>query len=59
MQTENDAKDKRCCGPESCGAGTNKGRFCIGSACMAWLWEFDGDPASHGGERGYCGLARK
>jgi hypothetical protein len=43
MFTEQEAKTKRCCGPEGCGVypvamGTSEKymRFCIGSMCMAW-----------------------
>lgn len=37
--TEDEAKTKRCCGPSGCGVrhgDPTEGRFCIGSACMAW-----------------------
>lgn len=73
--TEAQARDKRCCGPEGCGEtrwldGRPLGRFCIGSACMAWEWDrapgeslFDpatGDRAGHRRSQedatGYCGL---
>jgi len=42
--TEEEAKTKRCCGPNGCGrlqddlsgSPDNAPRYCIGSACMAW-----------------------
>lgn len=42
--TEEQAKTKRCCGPENCGDVGNpdatgyRHRWCNGSACMAWRW---------------------
>lgn len=41
MLTESEARTKRCCGPDGCGADVRQNgrvseRFCIGSACMAW-----------------------
>jgi len=73
--TEDEAKTKRCCGPEGCGfVGNDKERYCIGSQCMAWRWiKIDRDykfgPADDEGkmkvlsspitEYGYCGLAGK
>jgi hypothetical protein len=59
--TEDEAKTKRCCGPDGCGApvfhvnsGEFLGRFCIGSACMAWQWRGNLEPTL-----GFCGLAGK
>jgi hypothetical protein len=70
--TEEEAKGKRCCGPEGCGEPGKThgpyyhrvGRVCIGSACMAWrkVMEYTTDI---NGDRietrdtgaGYCGLA--
>ena len=38
--TEDEAKTKRCCGPEGCGdyihKDTQRERYCIASECMAW-----------------------
>jgi hypothetical protein len=40
--TEEQAKEKRCCGPEGCGGSLylhkskSDERWCIGSLCMAW-----------------------
>ena len=39
LLTEDQAKDKRCCGPDDCGVRRplqSIERYCIGSACMAW-----------------------
>lgn len=37
--TEDEAKDKICCGPRNTGPDrTTSDRGCIGSACMAWEW---------------------
>jgi len=51
--TEDEAKIKRCCGPEGCGKPDGYDsvhnatseflmkvprRYCIGSMCMAWQW---------------------
>lgn len=45
LLTENEAKEKRCCGPVGCGrkpsaalTSASDDRFCIGSACMGWRW---------------------
>lgn len=55
--TEDDAKKKRCCGPEGCGqlrfVELTRVRFCIGSECMAWRC------ATASIRSGYCGLAEK
>ena len=40
--TEDEARGKRCCGPDGCGDEGNERdgrRWCNGSACMAWRWE--------------------
>ncbi|MCB1712469.1 MAG: hypothetical protein KDH96_08315, partial [Candidatus Riesia sp.] len=39
--TEEEAKQLRCCGPKDCGTikSYNGERNCVGSACMAWVWE--------------------
>ena len=41
--TEDEAKTKRCCGPEGCGVSEVldqvRARRCIASECMAWDWE--------------------
>ena len=53
--TEDEAREKRCCGPEGCGAAPYPPmvgydmRYCIASACMAWEFE----PDFSGGESGY------
>lgn len=43
--TEDEAKTKRCCGPDGCGFTDprqadclNGERWCIGSECVAWRW---------------------
>ena len=69
--TEEEAKTKRCCGPEGCGGnaemhGWPNGhivRFCIGSACMAWRWfgvvsTMLVDVNLPPPKHGYCGYAR-
>jgi hypothetical protein len=52
LVTDEEARTKRCCGPEGCGRhlpsasagetigglGRHTERFCIGSDCMAWEW---------------------
>lgn len=65
--TEEEARQRRCCGPHGCGEarGESKPRFCIATQCMAWQWV---DPknddalineAAHGRPYGFCGLAGK
>lgn len=45
MYEEEEAKLKRCCGPEGCGDGRPK-RYCVASDCMAWrLQPLMADPA--------------
>jgi hypothetical protein len=55
--TEQDARTRRCCGPEGCGhyvlraTASGADRYCLASGCMAWRWnptrcgrlEFTGD----------------
>ena len=72
--TEDEAKTKRCCGPEGCGDSADSGspyyddigRCCIGSKCMAWRWEMTPIRAAEVNARGdakakasgHCGLAK-
>lgn len=57
--TEQDAKNKRCCGPDGCGdvkrgvtgMRASDERFCIGSECMGWI-------VTHPG-KGCCGLTHE
>jgi hypothetical protein len=55
--TEEEAKRKRCCGPDQCGevpfGGDLDKRYCIGEQCMAWRY------ALIANDSGYCGLVRK
>ena len=48
--TEDQAKTKRCCGPEGCGdyihKDTSQERYCIGSQCMAWRSTIDAADAT-------------
>jgi hypothetical protein len=73
MNTEDEARGKRCCGGAGCGAKKMKGasnratienwggrqveRYCIASACMAWRTVADSE--NKDGISGYCGLAGK
>jgi hypothetical protein len=69
--TEDEAKQKRCCGPEGCGFTDprqddclNGERWCIGSACMAWVVTARAGQSIPDGtsliwnkhNEGYCGL---
>ena len=52
--TEDEAKTKRCCGPEGCGeehsantTGFTTARYCIGSACMGWRFSLTAKPTPH------------
>ena len=54
--TEDEARTKRCCGPEGTGIPGDKGRLCVGPECMAWHHFVDKDTMQ---DSGYCGLARK
>lgn len=68
--TEEEAKAKRCCGPEGCGERNHQDltrqdqqfaimllpRFCIGSACMAWRERYGG-VGNDAHRQGFCGLA--
>lgn len=43
MMIEAEARQRRCCGPEGCGAPMPEvGRTCIAGECMAWRWLGDG-----------------
>ena len=59
--TEDEAKKKRCCGPQYCGHGRRNtddiyDMWCVGSLCMAWrVTPKYAEKPNHG----YCGLAGK
>ena len=60
--TEDEAKEKDCCGPPQCGRWEKQSEIqtrgswrCIGSLCMAWWW---GElPHADDLPEGFCGLA--
>lgn len=55
--SEQDAKKKRCCGPEGCGKvhkSSGPHRWCIGSLCMAWVWQKDATMTT---SNGFTGVA--
>ena len=65
LMTEDEAKEKRCCGPEGTGLiDSYQQRYCIASDCMAWHWNRNPDHAKWHIKRpkhlqledGYCGL---
>jgi len=50
--TEDQANNKRCCGPEGCGVVGNPdyeggpcSRWCVASLCMGWRWIYAPDEA--------------
>lgn len=67
--TEEEAMEKKCCGPAECGtvrvirySDIDKVRYrtCDGSMCAAWRWVPAHRPEMCNGNekpRGYCGLA--
>lgn len=62
MKAEEQAREKRCCGPEGCGSSPNfYERMCIASDCMGWEWSDTRNQieGKHHDWEGDCGLKRK
>ena len=66
--TENQARGKRCCGPNGCGYVDdeqdvnciNAERWCIASGCAGWLWDKVYAPGVQPKDHieGHCGLIK-
>lgn len=58
--TEEQAKEKRCCGTKGCGEQRGHFRYCIASDCMAWQWYIGpiggGEELDFQRSLGHCGL---
>lgn len=63
MLTEEEAKGKKCCNPDSFKQVQDWGGWCIASQCMAWRWRRryadDAKEAKISHVTGFCGLAGK